>query len=356
MRSNGFDVLRLVAAIIVIFGHAYPLTGNVSPGLFANGVQTIGVKIFFVISGYLITKSWQSDPNLARFWLKRALRIMPGLACLCLLTVLIIGPLVTSLSPAGYFSNQGTRFYLWNLLFYPVYALPGVFQGNIYGPAVNGSLWSLPVEIAMYVGVPILIGRHALISRVAIVSATLALLIASILFVRISPPAAPIVFWGSSLTSTLDAACYFYAGATIAICRLERFAKMPLFVALFIIAAATIHHYVYSEIALALILPGTCIAIGTMRIVPLQRILEGRDYSYGLYLYGFLVQQVVIHVLGPLTPTWNACISLPIALLLAIGSWHLIEKRALSIKPQRQVAIRASNGPENEPPVVSVRS
>jgi peptidoglycan/LPS O-acetylase OafA/YrhL len=269
---------------------------------------------------------------------------------------LIVGPMVTTLSPAGYFSSPATRFYFWNLLFYPVYALPGVFQGNIYGPAVNGSLWSLPVEVAMYVGVPILVGRYALVSKIATLLTALALLVASILFVRISPPAAPVVFWGSSLISTLDAACYFYAGATIALYRLERFANLPLFVALFVLAAATINHYVYSEIALALILPFTCIAIGTLRIVPLQRILEGRDYSYGLYLYGFLVQQVVIHILGPLTPLRNACISLPIALLLAIGSWHLIEKRALSIRPRRQAAARAASGPENEPPAVSVRT
>ncbi len=80
-RSGGFDALRLVAASMVIFGHSYPLTGHVASfGLLANGVHAIGVKIFFVISGYLITRSWQSDPHLGRFWLKRALRIDAGLA------------------------------------------------------------------------------------------------------------------------------------------------------------------------------------------------------------------------------------------------------------------------------------
>jgi peptidoglycan/LPS O-acetylase OafA/YrhL len=307
----------------------------VAPGLLANGVQTVGVKIFFVISGYLITKSWRSDSNPFRFWLKRALRIMPGLICLCLVTVFILGPLVTSLSPTGYLANPGTRFYFWNLLLYPVYGLPGVFQGNIYGPAVNGSLWSLPVEVAMYVGVPVIVGRYTLVGKIATPLVAAGLLLASIVFVRLSLPAAPVVFWGSSLTSTLDAAFYFYAGATFAVHRLERFANLPVCVAAFVLAALLVNQYVWGEVALAAVLPFTVVAIGITRIVPLQTVLEGRDYSYGLYLYGFVVQQEVIHVFGPLTPILNAVISLPIALLCAVASWHLVEKRALSMKPRR---------------------
>lgn len=342
-RSNGFDALRLIAAAMVIFGHAYPLTANVAPGLLANGVQTVGVKIFFVISGFLITKSWQSDPNLWRFWLKRALRLMPGLICLCLLTVCILGPLVTTLSLTGYLANPGTRFYFWNLLLYPVYALPGVFQGNIYGPAVNGSLWSLPVEIAMYIGVPVIAGRYTLAGKIATPLVAAALFIASIVFVRLHPPTAPVVFWGSSLTSTLDAAFYFYAGATCAVHRLDRFANLPLSLAAFVLAALLVKHYVWGEVALAALLPFTVIAIGTSRIAVLRPLLEGRDYSYGLYLYGFVVQQDVIHLLGPLTPTLNAVLSLPIALFFAVASWHLVEKRALSIKPRRETGSPAVN-------------
>jgi peptidoglycan/LPS O-acetylase OafA/YrhL len=334
-RSNGFDVLRLLAAAMVIFGHAYPLTGNVAPGLLANGIQTIGVKIFFVISGYLITKSWQSDPNLYRFWLKRALRIMPGLTCLCLVTVFILGPLISTLGVADYLSNPGTGFYFWNLLLYPIYQLPGVFQGNIYGPAVNGSLWSLPVEVAMYIGVPVIVSRYVLIGKIATPLVAAGLLLASIIFVRLSPRVVPIVFWGSSLTSTMDAAFYFYAGATFAVHRLERFASLPAAIAAFAIAAVVVNHYVWGELALAVVLPFTVIAIGITSITPLERMLHGRDYSYGLYLYGFVVQQEVVHLLGPLTPLRNAILSLPIALLCSIVSWHLVEKQALSIKPRR---------------------
>jgi peptidoglycan/LPS O-acetylase OafA/YrhL len=352
MRSNGFDVLRLVAAAMVIFGHAYPLTGNVAPGLFANGVQTVGVKIFFVISGYLITKSWQSDPNMVRFWMKRALRIIPGLACLCLLTVFILGPLVTSLSLRGYISNPMTRQYFWNLAFYPMYGLPGVFQGNVYGPPVNGSLWSLPVEVAMYAGVPMIISRSPTFYKVCVPLIAAGLLVADILFVRVWPFPKPIVFWGTSLSSTLDVAFYFYAGSTVAVHRLERFANLPVAIVLFVLAFLFISSYIWSEVALAVVLPCVVVAFGLTRITPLQGILDGRDYSYGLYLYGFVVQQSVIFVAGPLTPVLNALISFPCALLFAVGSWHMVEKRAMSIKPRR-AAGRLRTYPEGSPPVTS---
>ena len=67
VRGNGFDGIRLAAAATVIIGHAYPLTGNVAPGLLANGIQTIAVKTFFVVSGFLIAGSWIADPNVPRY-------------------------------------------------------------------------------------------------------------------------------------------------------------------------------------------------------------------------------------------------------------------------------------------------
>jgi peptidoglycan/LPS O-acetylase OafA/YrhL len=67
-RINNFDQVRLFGAILVIYGHSYPLTGVTLPGFAANPVSTIGVKIFFSISGYLIAASWLRDPNILRFF------------------------------------------------------------------------------------------------------------------------------------------------------------------------------------------------------------------------------------------------------------------------------------------------
>src|ERR1700752_3329146 len=79
-NDKGFDLLRLIGALLVLYGHAFPLAGQPAPGFLGNHIQTVGVKIFFVISGYLITKSWLNDPSLPRFAKKRFLRIFPGLA------------------------------------------------------------------------------------------------------------------------------------------------------------------------------------------------------------------------------------------------------------------------------------
>jgi peptidoglycan/LPS O-acetylase OafA/YrhL len=346
-RSGGFDALRLVAAAMVIFGHSYPLTGHVAPGIMANGVQTIGVKIFFVISGYLITRSWQSDPHLGRFWLKRALRIMPGLIAICLLTVLVAGPLLSQFPVFDYFRNRGTAFYFWNVALYPIYNLPGVFTDNIYPIAVNGSLWSLPIEVAMYCGVPLFVGHYRASARLLIPAATLGLLAASIYFVRLAPPTPPPVLWGSSLISALDVACYFYAGATMAVLRLDRFCNVFVALAMFCAANWLFTGAVSSEIALAVVLPYLSISIGKAKNDLLKR-LDGHDYSYGLYLYGFPVQQTVVHFLGAQSALFNTAVSLPIVLIFAALSWRQIERRALMMKPVRAGKKRAPQPPATE--------
>jgi peptidoglycan/LPS O-acetylase OafA/YrhL len=163
-RANGsslsieqFDLVRLFGAILVIFGHSYPLTGVAGPGLAANGVATIGVKIFFVVSGYLIAQSWLRDPNLPRFLIRRCLRIFPALIVLIFVTTFIVGPLLSRLPASEYFTHPETYNYLQNILLYINYFLPGVFEKNIYPNAVNGSLWSLPAEFSMYILTPFLI-------------------------------------------------------------------------------------------------------------------------------------------------------------------------------------------------------
>ena len=333
-RANGFDALRLIAAAMVIFGHAYPLTGNSSIGFLANTVQTIGVKTFFVISGFLIARSWLSDPDLLRFWSKRALRIMPGLILICLITVFVWGPAVSSLDLAEYFGSQWTWSYFWNVLLYPIYNLPGVFTSNIYPSAVNGSLWSLPVEVAMYVGIPLFLGPSRAVGRIIVPAMACSLLIASVVTVRLSPPSHQIVFWGSSLVSTLDAAFYFYAGATIAVHRLDRFGNVALSAILFLTAALAVHSYVWGEVALGAVLPFFVISLGRTSIASL-RFLRGHDYSYGLYLYGFIVQQTLVHFLGVHSPILDGLMALPITLVFAVVSWHFVERRALSMKPRR---------------------
>jgi len=153
-RNNNFDAIRLFAAALVLFSHSYPLSGNPQEWFIVNwGIETgggIGVSIFFVLSGFLVCRSLIYSKNILRYIGARSLRIFPGFVVVILLSVFLLGPLVTGYSTEEYFSNDLIELYLKNIWLFPIYYfLPGVFEGNP-STAVNGSLWTLPVEVAMY--------------------------------------------------------------------------------------------------------------------------------------------------------------------------------------------------------------
>jgi peptidoglycan/LPS O-acetylase OafA/YrhL len=100
LRENNFDLLRLVAAGLVLTSHSFPLTGRLEP-LAPHTLGTAGVEVFFAISGFLVTKSWLSEPSLGRFLRKRVLRILPGLAGAVAVTALAIGTIFTPVRWAG---------------------------------------------------------------------------------------------------------------------------------------------------------------------------------------------------------------------------------------------------------------
>ena len=103
---NNFDLLRLFAALLVFWFHALAFTGHPIPMLFSwVAPGPLGVYIFFLISGYLVSMSWQSDPNAARFLMRRSLRIFPALIVLVALTALLLGPAVTTEPLREYFHH-----------------------------------------------------------------------------------------------------------------------------------------------------------------------------------------------------------------------------------------------------------
>ncbi|TAM15663.1 MAG: acyltransferase [Rhodanobacter sp.] len=350
MRENNFDAIRLLAAITVIFGHAHPLAGAASSALLANSVQALAVKIFFVISGYLICTSWTLDPNPARYLKKRALRIFPALFVICVLTVFVVGPLTTSLPIWRYFSYPHTFGYFRNVLLYPIYDLPGVFAHNAYPIAVNGSLWSLPVEFSMYLVLPMVLPFGAAFrSRSLIVVVTLLFCAINLKFVRIAPPASHPVFYGSDLISVLDVAPYFMLGALVKVCRLERMldSAIALFL-VFLTALIPPSSAVGSELVLFFLLPYCTLSLALARHPLLSKAGRFGDFPYGLYLYGFLVQQTVNHFThNTLSALQNASVSLPVALALAVLSWRYVEKPMLALKPRPNTASQKISIKEN---------
>lgn len=340
-RKNNFDALRLLAATSVIFGHAHPLTKSPDLALLGSSVQAIAVKVFFVISGYLIYSSWNLQPSLLPYLQKRALRIFPALAVLCVLTVFIAGPLITDIPVHTYFGYPHTYYYFVNLLLKPIYDLPGLFQFNPYPVAVNGSLWSLPVEFTMYLTLPLVcwIQRRAK-SHSVFVLFTLGLCWVSLWYTRVHQPAQHPVFYGTDLISLLDVAPYFFVGALIRDLDLEEFLN-PVVGLFLVIAVALIQPTgrISSEIALYVLVPYVTLAVALNANSLLSGVGKYGDFSYGVYLYGFLCQQIVERLAhGQLGPWSNALLSLPPALLLAMLSWHFVEKPMLALKPRNSLS------------------
>ncbi|HEY6520158.1 MAG TPA: acyltransferase [Roseiarcus sp.] len=334
---NNFDFLRLVGALLVIYGHSYPLTGRVGPGFAANAIGTIGVKIFFVISGYLITKSWQRDANLPRYLLRRSLRIFPALAAVVLFSIIIIGTLMTTLPMKAYFLHPQTHFYLRNIVLYINYGLPGVFENNVYPVAVNGSLWSLPAEFSMYLLTPILLSRPLNLGKYNFAVIAIAAAICSVVFIRVYPRTSQFVIYGTSVWSWLEVAPYFLIGAAFAVYRLEY--VLNIYVAFIGLLALGVFDTgtAIKETLVLFILPYAALSFGLGYCAAFPKLTRGNDLSYGIFLLGFPIQQTITALIGAQIGPWaNFFIAIIISAPLAYLSWNFIEQPMLSWKPTRR--------------------
>ena len=328
-NQNNYDALRLIGALLVLVNHSLALSLATPLAALGQSISTLGVKLFFAISGYLIATSWMRDAHPVRFALRRARRIMPALCVVVVLSIAVIGPIFTTLDLWTYASHPFIIRYLGNIIFYVSYSLPGVFADNPYPHAVNGSLWTMPVEVAMYAMVPLLIfaaRRHALLIASLFVVATSL----SMYFLIAGPT--PWVIAGTEFWTAANLAPYFVGGAALAGLRLERLLDWRLAVVL--LALFQFIHPIFGiwhEAVLAVVLPYAAIAIGRARWPVVARAGRYGDFSYGIYLWSFPIQQIVAALAGGQMSGWgNAAWTFPAALAMAILSWHLVEKHALA--------------------------
>ena len=171
-RVNNFDAVRLAAALSVVFSHSFLIAeGSEANEPFARitGNQSIlglvGVFVFFIISGYLVTESYCRRPAPGSFAARRMLRIYPGLVVNVLVCAFLIGPLVSTLPLGAYLASPELRQFLVDTLTLdpgPLH-LPGVlFADNSVGLLINGSLWTLRYEVMMYLMIVALGVTHLL--------------------------------------------------------------------------------------------------------------------------------------------------------------------------------------------------
>jgi peptidoglycan/LPS O-acetylase OafA/YrhL len=358
-KGDGYGTLRLVFAFIVVADHTPVLTGTGSTFMpVKSGVDlgAVSVGAFMGLSGYFIMRSWHRDPNLWRFWVRRLLRIIPGLLVVLSLTAIVLGTLTTTLGKRAYLGHPATWSYIWdNLLLFPQqYVLPGVFTGNPYPGAVNGSLWSLPVEVLGYTLIALL-GLLITFSRYRFVMVVFALAMAVLLQrMVIGQLTLPQVMLLVPTFPLLQYLGMYAVGASIWLYR-DKLRLTWFGVLLCVGVDFAFYSSSMVEIVRIFTLPYLVIAIG--HLLPRRLWLPNwlTVANYGVYLYGFVVLQTLLF-LGLRTPWVVAVTAVPIALGLGLVSWHLVEKQAMKL---RRVLIRRrkpapgpdpDDGPTDGPP------
>ncbi|EBE1026339.1 acyltransferase, partial [Salmonella enterica] len=155
--SNNLDLVRIIAALMVIFGHSFALTLTPNmqepfnyffPFTYSG---SIAVKVFFFISGLLVTNSIIKSKSISEFTIARFFRIYPAFAITIILTGIAIGPLAYNGNYNDYINNPGVFNYISHSLFFDTqYFINGVFSGNRDGGSLNGSLWTISIEVSAY--------------------------------------------------------------------------------------------------------------------------------------------------------------------------------------------------------------
>lgn len=302
-RLNNFDGLRLIAAFMVLWSHMFALSGRVEPQpVWGHSVGNIGVLMFFSISGYLVTASWRSDPNLVRFLIRRSLRIIPGLAVAGLAAFAVVG----KLGLLGFPDNKHSL--------------------------LNGSLWTIPFEVYCYL---ILAGVALVLPRRGI--PLLLIMLAGFLFNQDSPRS---TLWHFGLFFAMGAILQEHRaarshGSTIAMITLG--------------AILVVLGNVY--LALAFIVPPLTILAGERTSPWISRAGRFGDLSYGVYLYAWPVQQLVVVWLGEQAHFMSLLtVSSLITLTCAMASWRYVEKPAIGLKPKHP---RVHGGRSHQPQSVA---
>lgn len=351
-ENNNLDIFRVGAALMVIYGHAYaivPTPGQIDIigrwlGFDYSG--SLAVKVFFFLSGLVVTNSLMTKRSVTHFVISRVFRIWPALIVVLLACALILGPVFTELPVVAYLSLGQVYGYIeHNALMDVQYVLPGVFE-NLPRNAVNGSLWSIPYEVAAYIVLLSVFMMRLLEPRY----------LATLMFLVILADAAlgnTLVFtWLPDNSEIITLAPCFAFGALLALWKDEIMINAPLCAGawgLFFILSTSTYNYYFLYAAMFL----TILYVSGLKLVVA---LKPRvDVSYGTYLWGWPIQQVMAYFFLEYGLRFNQVTSMVIALLFGLASWHLIEKRCIRMGSTISLKLGAGR-PSATPPVTKQAS
>ncbi|AWZ01298.1 acyltransferase family protein [Rhodobiaceae bacterium] len=333
-HDNNFNLIRFLAAISVALSHSY-LTVSGDPSarpLIAETGFTLGyhaVNVFFVISGFLVTQSWMRSSSIISFATARGLRIYPGIIISTLFVTLVLGTAMTALPATEYLTSPETYLYLTITasLVEPSGSLPGLFLATPDPITVNGSLWTLRYEVICYVtlavfGIVGILNRPRVFAVIAI-PVGIGLLVLSLFPFAHDNTMVFGHFVRFGLCFGLGVVAYQYR------------AHIPVHwigvLALIAITSLAFDQAIYPF----LLYVTTAYATFWVAYVPKGKIRlfnKSGDYSYGIYIYAYPIQQTLISLAPDITPIQMFGAAVAASLPLAIASWHLVEHPTLRWK------------------------
>ncbi len=330
-RTTGFDYLRILLSLSIILWHGISLSyGPAVELLWWRGpvgtAMHFVLPMFFALSGFLVAGSLDRCPTLVSFFGLRVLRIVPALAVEVTLSALLFGPALTSERLQDYFTDPDFSHYFLNMVGYIHYVLPGLFNDNPVARTVNAQLWTIPFELQCYLAIGGL--------------ATAAILHRRLLLLCLVLLGQGMWAWrvislgddgGSGGASGPVLVISFLVGIVFHLYRDRIQLRRSLFlIALGVgFALSALPHGAYY-----LPIPATYVTVwlGLRNPRPVKLVASG-DYSYGLYLYGYPLQQAVASIGPPAHHWWiNIGMALPAAFAIAFFSWHQIERPMLALR------------------------
>jgi peptidoglycan/LPS O-acetylase OafA/YrhL len=352
-RANQLDFLRLFAALLVIFSHYFALRDGDNarePYEHLSGYCNFGklaVYSLFFISGLLAARSFLGRPNPAPYLWNRARRIFPALWAAVAFCILVVGPVLTTMPLRAYFTHPATLQFAGNAALVPNhYDLPGVFAQYPHGDpraAVNGSLWSIPCGMLMFFAVAAL-GTLRLLGRKPLIIAITAAMLLGWLAYQLGLITSPALLRHKIWIEFLPHLGFFFFTGVLAYLYRDRIRPDVRLFLLCLLALAVTWRATWpgagriGYIVFTLTLPYLLIYLSFAQWPLLSRAFQSisrlGDYSYGVYLYGYPVQQLLIGLYGPrLSPLAHILLASVGSLVLAALSWHLIERPILRRNP-----------------------
>lgn len=343
VHQNNFEIIRLSLATLVVVLHCYDLTGTHYTDylkIWTNeqiSLPYIIIRGFVIMSGYLVLKSLVRSTSVKQYLWRRFLRIYPPLIVALLLVSLVAGPLLTTLSTGAYYGHPDTWLHMvYSLRVFMVKrteCLPGVFANNPETCAVNGSLWTIWVEEVLYIALIAFFFirlRPKLLKPALIVTWVAMVLLYQVARLRWADQAIPFsksVQWDNFA----DLLIYFFSGCLMTLIDWKdmRRNRIVLLAAL-AVAVLAVWLRIYPVLGF-LLYPLIMVAAGSDCVPFLLKPFRWGNPSYGLYIYSYPIQQMLIQTLHPGAGTL-LLLGVPLSFVAGYSSWHLIEAPFLRLK------------------------